>query len=161
MLFGDQDSFAIESVHVANSGKWKYGHLRFWVGGTAIGAFDETADLASSARWGRTFLRESARRGRPDLDALSAREVFAVLYGRLEGRRLVTAVPWDRDPYVLDDLGESALRDRFALVVVRQGDGCDHVMAMSLIDDVLREVVVPVGFCDEVIAAYCDWVDGK
>jgi hypothetical protein len=62
--FGSRDSFAIEADFIGKEGKWCFGHLCFVVAGRVIGDFADSADLASSARWGRTFLSASARRAR-------------------------------------------------------------------------------------------------
>jgi hypothetical protein len=61
MLFGERDGFGIDAEFLEVYGKWTYGRLRFWVGGQAIGDLDDTSDLASSGRWGRTFLEHSPK----------------------------------------------------------------------------------------------------
>ena len=41
MIFGDKNSFAIESEFTSQNGWWIYGRFRVWVGGTAIGTYSE------------------------------------------------------------------------------------------------------------------------
>jgi hypothetical protein len=164
MLFGSQEAFAIDAYLLEIYGEWTYGRLRFWTSGIPIGDFDDTSDLATSARWGRTFLGASLRRTRADLDHMTPAEVYQLLYGRFVVA--INAPPtktlaghWDRDPYVLDDVGESALRDKFAVVVVRRKDGLDRIIVNSFNDESVSETLVPSDSCDRIIDSYCTWVE--
>jgi len=164
MLFGSSDNFAIEAESLEVYGKWTYGKLRFWVNGIPIGDFDDTSDLAASARWGRTFLMASPRRTRAELDHMTAQEVYELLYGRfVEPVHTLSPKswpgPWDREPYVLDEVGESAVRDKFAVVVVRKGDGSDRVLVDCFDEKRLLETIVPPGSCNLAIESYCAWVE--
>lgn len=172
MLFGNIHSLAIEAELLEIYGKWTYARLRFWVGGQDIGDFSDTSDLAGSARWGRTFLQESSRRTRVDLDEMPAPDVYELLYGRfviditrvdISAETLYSPIVyehWDRDAYLLDDVGESSLRDKFAVLAVRRRDGHDRIIVKSFRDDVVSEVLLPPGECDATIASYCTWVEG-
>jgi hypothetical protein len=165
MLFGRPEEFALEAQVEDLRGKWLLGQLRFFVGGAPVGKPNETSDLAGSARGGRILLRASPRRSRPDLDMVDASRVLEILYGRyvvpvVGPPPRVLAGSWDRDPYLLDDLGESALRDMFAAIIVRRRDGADRVVVKRYADDVVFEAVVSPGVCDRVIEEYCSWVEG-
>jgi hypothetical protein len=169
MLAGHPSSFAIEAELLELHGKWTFGKLRFWVAGVPIGDFDDTSDLATSARWGRTFLAASPRRARVDLDGLAAADVYELLYGQFvvditrprDVARPKARPPrvWDRDPYLLDDVGESALRDKYAIVVVRRGDGQDRLIVNAFREESLTEVLLPEAACDTTVATYCTWVE--
>jgi hypothetical protein len=167
MLFGDAGAFAIEAEFTEVDGKWTYGRLRFWLAGVPIGDFDDTSDLAGSARWGHTFLAASSRRTRADLDGAPSHEVFELLYGRFVVPIHLIARPrdkplagfWDRDPFVLDEVGESSLRDDFGVVIIRQGDGSERLIAKRFDDERLLEARAPNGEVDRVIASYCAWVE--
>jgi len=172
MLFGNIHSLAIEAELLEIYGKWTYASLRFWVGGQEIGDFSDTSDLAGSARWLRAFLQESSRRTRVDLDEMPAPDVYELLYGRfviditrvdITVKRPTSPIshePWDRDPYLLDDVGESSLRDKFAVLAVRRSDAQDRIIVKSFRDDVVWEVLLPPGECDATIVSYCTWVEG-
>jgi hypothetical protein len=168
MQFGNPDNFAIEAELREIHGKWLYGKLRFWVDRLPVGDFDDTSDLASSARSGRIFLAASSRRTRSDLDHLSAIDVYTILYGqyvvdisRVDAphRRAPSGSVWDRDPYLLDDIGESAVRDKFAVLTVRRGDGRDRMIVRSFHSQTVSAEVLPSGYCDMTVASYCDWVE--
>jgi hypothetical protein len=168
MNFGSPSSFAIEAVLMEIYGTWTYGHVRFWVGGTPIGDFDDSADLAGGARWARRFLAASARRTRPDLDDLAATDVYDILYGQFivslrgpDTRKLKAprGAAWDRDPYLLEEIGESSLRDDYAVVVARRADGHDRLIVKAFETHAVFEVLLPPGECDATVASYCDWVE--
>jgi tRNA(His) 5'-end guanylyltransferase len=74
----------------------------------AIGNFNDTSDLVTSARWGRTFLEASPRRTRAEFAGMAASDVYELLYGQfvVDITRFVE-VPrrkpharrvWDSDP---------------------------------------------------------------
>lgn len=164
MLFGEIATFAIEAEFIEAYEKWTYGRLRFWIDGAPIGDFDDTSDLATSARWGRSFLAASPRRTRPELDCMASDDVYELLYGRfVEPVHTTSPKPWlgswDRQPYVLDEVGESALRDSFAAVAVRAADGTDRIIIKCFDEGRLIETRVPQGFCDHTIGSYCRWVE--
>jgi hypothetical protein len=160
-IFGQQASFAIEAEFTGAEDKWRFGHLRFWIGGSPIGDFDETSDLAGSARWGRQFLSASARRSRGDLDDSPGDAVYYQLYGRFfERGGSAPGESFDRDPFVLDEVGESSLRDKVTILVVRRGGGRDRVLLRDYQRDGFEEHDIPRGICDEAIDSYCTWVEG-
>lgn len=172
MIFGIPNYFAIEADLIELHGKWIFGKLRFYINGIPIGDFEDASDLATSARWGRTFLQASSRRTRPDLDNWSTNDVFELLFGRfvisvfgvldsqteISQREFVTE-EFVRDPYLLDDIGESSLRDKYTILVVRRANNTDRVLIKSYDDDSLREVIIAADFIDCTIGRYCTWVE--
>jgi hypothetical protein len=62
-------------------------------------------------------------------------------------------------PYVLDDVRESALRDTFAVLAVRRGDGTDRLLVKSFDDESLSEALVSPDICDVAVESYCTWVE--
>ena len=162
MIIGKVSDFAIEAEAIRAQGKWFYGHLRFWVAGKDLGDFADTSDLAGSARWGRRFLAASARRTRPDLDAQETGTIYRLLFARFfERGGSCDGETFDRDPYVIDDVGESSLRDRVSMLVVRRKDGCDRVIVHEYHSPKTWEVVLPLGLVDDVMERYCSWVDAE
>lgn len=171
MKLGNTSEFAIEADLIGIHSKWIYGHLRFYVAGKPIGDFEDSSDLATSARWGRDFLRASPRRTRPDLDEVSTTAVFDLLYGRYVvpvRADTGTAGPalhapateaWDRAPYLMDEIGESALRDRYTVAIVRRRDGLDRMIVRDHGGDDLFECLVTAGCVDTVVNEYCTWVE--
>jgi len=90
---------------------------------------------------------------------------FELLYGRfVQPVNTPSPKPWsgeclDQDPYLLDDVGESALRDKFAVVVVRNGNGSDRLLVSCFDEEGISETIVPEGDCDLVVGTYCSWVE--
>lgn len=161
IIFGDSGVFAIEAAFAVAAGTWRYGRFRFWVHGRPVGNFDDnTVDLASSARWGRTFLAASARRLRADLDVASAEETYDLLHGRfVDGGGADPTESFDSEPYLLDHVGESSVRDRETVLIVRRSDDRERLLVRDHRNDSLVDYDLPPGVCDKVIASYCDWAE--
>lgn len=157
MLFGAKDSFAIEAEVTARDAGWIFGRLRFWVYNNSYGDYENPVDLKASARWGRTFLAASSRRTRPEFENTPSDQVFYELYGKY----LHTAAPperWDRDAFVLDEFGESSLRDKISIVIVRLRDGIDRLLVRDLSSDSIKDFRLHSGQCDKLVNDYCNWV---
>ncbi|MEZ4315091.1 MAG: Imm42 family immunity protein [Polyangiaceae bacterium] len=162
MLFGRKTEFAIEAELEVVDGTWYHGRLRFWIAGEPVGDFEDTSDLAGSARWARQFLAASGQRTRADLDKEGAGEVYRSLYGRFFVRGgSEPHEAFNRDPFVLDDVGESSLRDRFSVLAVRRADGSDRMLVRDHAKDTTTETTLPPGSCDGVIGSYCSWVEAQ
>jgi hypothetical protein len=160
MLWGMRESFAIEAAFLGTEGKWRFGNLRFWLGGSALGDFEDTSDLAGAGRWGRTFLDSSPRRTRKDLECSSPEVVLWELFEKYVspgGARIKGG--WDRDPYLLDDVGEASLRDRASVLAFRASDGRDHLIARNWKTGETLHVVEEAGHLDEVIRSFCEWCE--
>ena len=171
MIFGDAREFAIEAKVTLPTSQPVYGNFSFHLGGIRIGAFDVNCDLSASARWGRTFLSANFRRRRPDLDRTSMNDAFYHVYGRYvttlssESALLLDTSDgqeqyiWDRDPYLLDDIGEASIRDEYGLCAIICSDGTDRVIAMNFATSQLSEFIVSEGMVDRVVEQYCSWVE--
>ncbi len=173
-VLGDKSRFAIEAELAAIEGKWYFGHLRFWAGTQPFGDYDDTTDLATSVRYAKTFLAASARRARPDLDSLPPDKIFWLLYGRFvdsvppplsprEDRVIADVLQgWgDIAPFLLDDVGESSLRDKWSVLVVRGQDGSDRIIIYDWKIGTSAEFVVGPGICDQVLTRYCEWLEAS
>lgn len=160
MIFGEKETFAIEVTPEHDRDGRMYGSLRFWVAGSSVGDVAERSNLLASARWGRVFLAASGRRTRPELDSLGATEIYEYLFGRYvqevnAAPQHIPIEPWDRDAYVLDDVGQESLLDTFTIVVVRRIDGADRIVVRNHDTNYTLDSVVPNGVCDRVLADYC------
>jgi hypothetical protein len=168
MLFGEQNALAIEAELRDLHHPEIYGSLRFWVAGVQLGDFEDSADLAASARWGRTFLAASSRRTRCDLDGVPSTEVYRLLYGRFIGDTgeavevmgIDDMGSWNSRPYLLNGIGDSSLRVRVVGLAVRQCDNRDRIIIRSFVADVVTETLLEPGVCDAVIQSYCTWAEG-
>lgn len=160
MLWGDRKLFAIEADFEDSSGKWRFGKLMIWLGGRPLGDDEDTADLASAGRWGRTFLAASAQRTRPDLELLTIEQVFFQLYLQyIVGPPSGSTTGWNQKPYVLDELGESSVRDKHAIVAFRNADGRDCVMAYCWKTEEIWQVILEPGQLDQIIDQFCRWTE--
>lgn len=162
MLFGERSVFAIEAEPEGKVGSMYFGRLLFWFHGEPVGDFQDTSDLAGSARWGRRFLSATFKRTRADLDSVAPTELYHTLYGRFfERGGSAPSEPFDRDPFVLDEVGESSLRDRASLLVVRRGDEHDRLILRDHKTGKVQEAILAPEVCDRIIDAYCSWVEKR
>ena len=179
MIFGQSQIFSVEAACVEIRNKHPLGTFCLHIASKLIGALDDLVDLSNSARSVKLFLNAAHRRARPDLDNASTAEVFDVLYGhytvpladlkrtdagnllvnRNKVQRASAIKPWDRDPYLLDDIGESSIRDKYTILVLGRSDGYDRVVIKSYIDGSLSEILTMRGLIDTSLRDYCSWVD--
>lgn len=157
MLWGDSERFAVEAEFTHATGKWRFGRFRMWVAGTPVGDFEEASDLASGARWGRTFLANSAKRTRPDLEFLEAKGIFYELFEKYIAS--TPNVPWNRDAHLLDDVGEASLRDKISIVVFRQQDGQDRIIVRDWKNGTTQPRTVEAGLVDDAIRNFSVWAE--
>ena len=173
MIFGILDLFAIETEVDEVCQNRVLGRLRFYIGALSVGDFEDISDLTASARWGRVFLKASPRRTRPDLEHKTAQEILKLLHDRylisvcdIQDSGLAfqsdLAMPnWDRDPYLLDDVGDAALLDKYTMIAVRIRNHTDRLIVRKFNedkDDVIQ-ITVGSGLVDNVITQYCTWVE--
>jgi Immunity protein 42 len=160
MVFGDMQRFAIEAELRPSVDDWIFGRLRFWVGGSAYGDWEDTVTLAASARWGRTFLSGSERRTLAHLECAPATAVSFELDRQFALRVPVGDERAARNSCMLDMVGESSLRDKFSIAAVRCADGRDRLILWALTpDEIHHEVVLDEGELDAVVRTYCEWVE--
>jgi hypothetical protein len=179
MIFGQSEVFLVEATHQETRNKRPLGGFCLHVAGRSIGDLDDLIDLSNSVNSVKIFLEAAQRRIRPDLDGATTSEIFEVLYQRYTvlvsdlqrtstGKLLRTSAgsllrrsamePWDRDPYLLDDIGESSIRDKHTILVVGRSDGSDRVVIKSYGDGSLSEVMVEKDVIDDSFREYCAWV---
>jgi hypothetical protein len=158
MLWGEQKRFAIEACFLEKHDKWRTGRFVFWIGGVQFGDFTDTMDHGIGSRWGRTFLANSGRRGRADLEQLAPAECFCELYEKYVTGSVYRG-PWDRDPYVLDEVGEDSVRDRASIVAFRTSIGTDRIIACSWPERSIREMELASGLLDGILEEYCCWAE--
>jgi hypothetical protein len=171
MIFGQSVNFKVESVCIGSTDGRLYGGFRFHIADRPIGNLGDVIELTSSARWARTFLKAAPRRVRADLDSATTAEVFDIVYQRYisgvsQTRTGNTEIipahqleSWDRDPYLLDDIGESSIRDKYTILVIGTSGGEDRIILKSHIDEALNEFTVNRGHIDHTFYEYCAWVD--
>lgn len=160
MLWGDRKRFAIEADFEDSSGKWRFGKLMMWLGGRPLGDYEDTTDLASAGRWGRTFLSASGRRTRPELESLAAEEVFHELFQKyFERNPNIKGSLSDNDACILDEIGEASIRDRATILAFRQADGSDRMIAHLWKTEETWALTLEPGQLDQIIDQFCRWTE--
>jgi hypothetical protein len=138
-----------------------FGSIKFWIAGQGYGVDQESANLRASARWAKRFLASAGERSRPELDDASTEDAFEELYGKFVGRKNASRGPWNRDPFVLDEIGDASVRDMVAVVAFRCSNNEDRVIVKSLELLKMAEVRLPGGELDDTIRSFCAWVDAQ
>jgi len=166
MVVGDSREFAAEFELREITGDWYFGSMRFWLAGREYGKYAEWSNLAASVRAARQFLAASERRTRSDLDGIGAQDVWWRLYGRflqnvsapvgLSTPLADGSESWgDVTPYLLEEVGESSVRDVWSIVIVRRSDGADRVIVYDWASGSTTETILGSGVCDATVSAYC------
>jgi hypothetical protein len=76
MIVGNSQRFAIEVEPEEILDGWLLGRFRFWIGGEAIGNWDDAADLRGCARWLAEFAAHPKDRYERQFDRASAEEIM-------------------------------------------------------------------------------------
>lgn len=165
MIFGSINQFAIEANPLEHYGKFYYGNFRIWISGLAIGNFEDSMDLATSARWTKTFLNRSAYRCWAGIDDSLPGEIFERLYLSQMKRDYRKKEDcqfgvWDWFAFTLDGVGDSSTEGLYGILSVRGEDGCDRVIAMDLETQHICYAKLLAGSLDEVLGEYLKWVVG-
>lgn len=165
MIFGLVDQFAVEANFVERYEKFLYGNLRLWVGGLSVGNYEDSMDLAASARWTKTFLNHSGSRTWAGIDDALPEEVFERLYlWRLkrgfESKGVGRLWGLDRFAVTLDGVGDSSTEGLFGILAVRGEDESDRVIAMDLETENICHTKLLAGSLDSILGRYLNWVIG-
>jgi hypothetical protein len=80
VLVGDPQRFAIEAEPGEPVDGWILGRFRLWLGGVAVGDWDDAADLRGCANWLEDFATRPVNRFEARLEHLSADDLVRILY---------------------------------------------------------------------------------
>ena len=69
--------------------------------------------------------------------------------------------PWNRGPFVLDEIGDASVRDTAAVVAFRCSNNENRVIVKSFEPSRMVEVRLPEGELDHTIHSFCEWVDAQ
>ena len=154
-IFGDTKLFAIESKALLLENNVFLGQLQFLVDGYRLGDIEDTSDLGAAARWGRTFLKAQSRQVVVG-NELSSGELLQTYIDRyIHGTFQET---WNRDPFLLNDIGEASLRDRADAILVWTQDG-ERLVGRDLITNTVISIDLPRGYSSTVVMQFCNWVE--
>lgn len=155
MLIGTQSRFAVEYEIVSRSGAFVYVRFRFWIGGYAVGDWDETCTLGVLVHSAIVFLQFAGDRSLVASCGTSSKEMWdyvkqvcssdnpVLLQLSIEGRF--------RQRYFLHELSDDSVGQRFQVMLFNI-DGVERILWQPRADESkLHEVNVAVGTVDNVV----------
>jgi len=162
MLVGNASRFAIEAKPEEYPNEWILGRFRFWVGGEAVGNWDDWADLKGCVRWLRDFEQKPRDHFDPRLESLDAEGVFKLLYDPVFGPNAVVNPPDQPVPnayarFHIAHLGMSSF-ERFDILLVTTAQGKERCLWRSSADRQIRDVLLEPGEMERVAKEFCDRV---
>lgn len=155
VFFGDIELFAIEAKAVLLEDNIFLGQLQFSVDGYRLGDMEDTSDLGAAARWGRTFLKAQSRQIVVGNELSSSNLLQTYIDRYIHGTFQET---WNRDPFLLNDIGEASLRDRADAILVWTKDG-ERLIGRDLITNTVISIDLPRGYSSAVVMKFCNWVE--
>ncbi len=156
-----QDSFAIEigESEVLADG-WFYCQFRYWLGGWPVGDWSDRIRLDTSIKYMSEFCGHMDERRRPDLAHLDAESIFDLLHSQYFKADLATCnedIRSLRDRFHLEDIGGSAVIDRYAIIVAATTVDTSRLVWKRWKDSKLSEITLPTGNVEAAGYQYIDW----
>lgn len=161
MLFGQKDRFGIEIGEVELLQGALYCQFRFWICGTPIGDWEDRIPLQASIEHMRVFCSHSANRGGVYFGGRPADHVFEEVYHAFytaDYTKCPVEVPNLRDRFHLDEIGMSAVLDKYGLVLVASSPAETRLIVENLVmNAILCDCPLRFGEVEEVGLAYLAW----
>ena len=157
--FGSPELVAIEVAVDGDHDAWAHGNFRFIVSNTPLGDFTDLCSLAAGARFGRIFVESSPRRRLPKLDSCAPKEVLWHLHDKFLAADFSDwATTWDREAFLLSELGDSATRDAAVLVACVDAREMDWVVGRDVNTGIIADCHLTTGLLNATILQFCAWV---
>lgn len=161
MLFGTQSRFGIEVGEIAKYPGWILCQFRFWVNGLSVGDWEDRIPLLASVRYMRDFCQFSAHRIHPEFESMTSAEVFAEVYDafyEFDYTLNKPEIPDLRDRFHMDDIGMTAVIDRYGIVLVAVSDKKARLLVRDRADGgIYNECTLEFGEVERVGMAYVAW----
>lgn len=160
MICGNKQLFAIECNIAESSRGWVFGRFRFWLGGIAVGNWEDSVDLKGCAAWLRHFSRQQPIRREPKLFEIPSDALFRKIWDPV----FALSEETNEDPSQLQArfhvsyIGMTAF-DRVDMVVVGDDTGRERCVWRTVEDPVLREIVIEAGGMERVAEDFCTWFE--
>jgi Immunity protein 42 len=157
MMVGVQSEFAIEYELLDRADTFVYGRFRFWIGGLAVGDWDEICTMGALLHSASVFLKFAGER-RITAAGASSREMWdyitqvsisdnpTLLHLAIEGRF--------RQRYLLSEVSDDSVGLHYQILVI-DIDNHQKIMWQPLAEsNHLREIDVASGTVDSVLSTF-------
>lgn len=174
MIFGSCHIFCVLSDVAERYGADTYLALSFNVGPHRLGDPDDWAWAKHVAAWTRDVLAQRGTRVQPELDGLTAEDVFARVFDAQvitipKAGSIATALgpEWPvsepygnwRQRFLLDDLGDAAFRDHVNILLFETTTGEQRLIWRDLDEMVVREAYLPARAVESALESFLSWVE--
>lgn len=159
MIIGSLKSFAIECEIVEwVDTTWVFGHLRFWLGGSPIGDWEDWTSLKDCIAWFRDFIDNPENRFEPVLKDKPKEEIFRLLYNSVMNVQDPILPPFEQvyKRFHISHLGMSAFADYVVLLLLEEPH-CQRVIWKKIAEPMIHEVVLPPGELQHVGEEFYQW----
>lgn len=165
MMFGEVRSFAIESSDILKDvGPGPFVHLRFWVGGVAVGDWRAFVPLSASVEHANVFIENARyRRERVFARQTTAEEILLQVYDAFfnSDYRQGAFFPNLRDRFHLDEIGLASLQDQYGIVIVTTSGDLDRVIVRDVVQGaVVADVAITTGNAEAALVTFSAWAAG-
>jgi hypothetical protein len=163
MVFGRHDIFAIEvgAPELYQDSPVPFVQFRFWIGNIQVGDWDDRISLLASIENACTTCDTEHARRRSAFAQVSAAEAFRATYDSFYSYDYTTnpvLIPNLRDQFHLDEIGMSAIHDKFGLILIASPGGFARIIAKDLRQElIIADVSMPQGFAEAVLCQYIQW----
>lgn len=163
MLIGDMRRFGIEARVEDQTGGWILGRFRFWLGGEALGDWEDWADLRGCVRWLRDFEKNPRERFDRRLDGLDAQGVFEAVFDPVFGSNAFAnpcdqPVPNSFARFHISYIGMSSF-DQYDVLLLKTNDDRERCLWRPGAEGRIGEIVLDAGEMEDVARRFCDAFD--
>ena len=158
MIAGDRDRFAIEAEPEEPIDGWVLGRFRFWLGGVAVGDWEDAADLRGCSHWLADFATRHVDRFDARLEHLPPADLMRILHddvmcAPIPSRNEADAIASAYERFHISHLGMSSF-NAVDLVLVATSDGSERCVWRNARDGSIGEARFARGEMATVAAAF-------
>lgn len=161
MIAGMRERFAIEAEVEEHIDGFVLGHVRFWIGGRAVGNWEDSVDLLGCVRWLRDFRDNPRNRYEPGLWHLPAAELFHLLYDPvMSGMKSPPQlhVPDAYARFHVSHLGMSST-ERFDMLLLKDEEGAERCLWREAATEEIHECYLENFEMESVAGEICEQIE--
>ena len=157
-MFGCKSVFAIEIDRMVESDSYHLSSLRFWIGGKAVGDWEDTTLLTACILWMEEFYEYEAERVLPESDTKLAEQLFQELYcAYYEGDPSASASHLCTY-FHMDQTGMSSFVDKYGIILVTSDNGTARLIWKCWAEgEQIHEFTLPAGEVERIGREFVAW----
>jgi len=156
MIFGDKNSFAIESAIYFQHEAFIRGQFGMWAHGEAIGNFEDSVALQGCANWLQDFLVYSGQRLYEDCENVSDDVIMSTILEHIDNYEIEDSHIW-RDKYILTDAGMSSFNN-LEVILIECSDGSERLIWAELGRNEAKSISLRAGEFEIAANEFLQWI---